>query len=60
MLCFSTVRADITISPTTAAGKWELSLLPLDQITKLTKLPPAPIPSISLKPKTPAAPGAPN
>jgi trimeric autotransporter adhesin len=37
-----------------------LSLLPLDQITKLTKLPPAPIPSLSLKPKTPAAPGAPT
>jgi trimeric autotransporter adhesin len=60
MLCFSTVHADITISPTTVPGKWELSLLPLDQITKLTKLPPAPVPSISLKPKTPAAPGAPN
>jgi trimeric autotransporter adhesin len=60
MQCFSTVHADVTISPATAPGKWELNLLPLDQITKLTKLPPAPIPSISLKPKTPAAPGAPN
>ena len=60
MQCFSTVQADVTISPVTAPGKWELSLLPLDQITKLTKLPPAPIPSISLKPKTPAAAGAPN
>jgi hypothetical protein len=37
-----------------------LSLLPLDQITKLTKLPPAPVPSLSLKPKTSAAPGAPS
>jgi hypothetical protein len=36
MQCFSTVHADITISPATAPGKWELSLLPLDQITKLT------------------------
>jgi hypothetical protein len=60
MLCFSTVHADVTISPTTVPGKWELSLLPLDQITKLTTLPPAPVPSLSLKPKTPAAPGAPN
>src|ERR1700733_9558991 len=60
MQCFSTVHADLTISPTTVPGKWELSLLPLDQITKLTKLPPAPVPSPSLKPKTPAAPGAPN
>ena len=60
MQCFSTVHADVTISLATAPGKWELNLLPLDQITKLTKLPPAPVPSISLKPKTPAAPGAPN
>ena len=45
MQCFSTVQAEITISPTTPAAKWELTLLPLDQITKLTKLPPAPLPS---------------
>src|SRR5260370_796707 len=51
MLCFSTVTADVTISPTTAPGKWELALLPLDQITKLTKLPPAPLPSLSASPK---------
>ena len=60
MQCFSTVHAEITISPATPAAKWELTLLPLDQITKLTKLPPAPLPSLSLKPKTPAATGAPG
>jgi trimeric autotransporter adhesin len=60
MLCFSSVHADVTISATTVPGKWELSLLPLDQITKLTTLPPAPVPSLSVKPKTPAAPGASN
>ena len=62
MQCFSTVQADITISPTTPAAKWELTLLPLDQITKLTKLPPAPLPSLSTAPplKKPAAPGSPN
>ena len=38
MLCFSTATADVTISPATGPGKWELTLLPLDQITKLTKL----------------------
>ncbi len=54
MLCFSTVTADVTISSTTAPGKWELTLLPLDQITKLTKLPPAPVPSLTARPK-PAA-----
>jgi trimeric autotransporter adhesin len=59
MQCFSTVHADLTISQATAPGKWELTLLPLDQITKLTKLPPAPLPSL-IKPKTPAAPGSPN
>ncbi len=55
MLCFSTVTADVTISATTAPGKWELTLLPLDQITKLTKIPPAPLPSLSARPKPPAA-----
>src|ERR1700730_10169213 len=55
MLCFSTITADITISPATLPGKWELTLLPLDQITKLTKLPPAPVPSLTARPKTPAA-----
>jgi hypothetical protein len=60
MQCFSTVHADVTISPATAAGKWELNLQPLDQITKLTKLPPAPAPSLSVKPKSPATQGAPN
>jgi len=55
MLCFSTVTADVTISAATAPGKWELTLLPLDQITKLTKLPPAPVPSLSTRPKAPAA-----
>ena len=62
MQCFSTVQADITISPTTPAAKWELTLLPLDQITRLTKLPPAPLTSLSTAPplKKPAAPGSPN
>lgn len=60
MQCFSTVHAEITISPATPAGKWELTLLPLDQIAKLTKLPPTPVPSLSTRPKMPAAPGSPN
>src|ERR1700733_9511159 len=60
MLCFSSVHADVAVSSATPAGKWELTLLPLDQISKLTKLPPAPLPSLSAAPKTPAAPGSPN
>jgi trimeric autotransporter adhesin len=58
MQCFSSVHADITVSAATPAAKWELALLPLDQITKLTTLPPAPLPSPTLK--KPAAPGSPN
>jgi trimeric autotransporter adhesin len=60
MQCFSAVHAEITISAATPPGKLELTLLPLDQITKLTKLPPTPVPSLSTRPKTLAAPGAPN
>src|SRR3984893_8721082 len=30
MLCFSTITADVTISPATAPRKWELTRLPLD------------------------------
>jgi hypothetical protein len=43
MLCFSTLQADLTVSASTPAGKWELSLLPLTEITKLANLPPPPV-----------------
>ena len=59
MLCFSTIHTEITVSPATPAAKWELTLLPLDQISKLTTLPPAPLPTAPLA-KRPAAPGSPN
>src|SRR5580693_4088190 len=42
MQCFSTIHAEITVSPTIPPGQWELTLLPLEQITKLSKLPSAP------------------
>ena len=58
MLCFSTIHAEITVSPATPAAKWELTLLPLDQIAKLTTLPPAPLPTAPLV-KRPAASGSP-
>ena len=54
MQCFSPVQADITISPGAPAGKWDLTLLPLDQIAKLTKLAPALSPSLRAAPKAPA------
>jgi hypothetical protein len=60
MQCFSTVHNEITVSTNTAAAKWELTLLPLDQITKLANLPPAPLPTLNAPAlvKKPAAPGA--
>jgi hypothetical protein len=58
MQCFSTVHAEVTVSPTTPPGKWELTLLPLDQITKLSKLPAAPLPSLKAASKAPASPGS--
>jgi hypothetical protein len=62
MQCFSTLHNEITVSTNTAAAKWELTLLPLDQITKLANLPPAPLPALNAPPlvKKPAAPGAPG
>ena len=62
MQCFSTIHADITVSPNAPPAKWELTLLPLDQIMASTKLPAAPIPTLSAPApaKKPAAPGSPN
>jgi hypothetical protein len=54
MLCFSTMHGDVTVSPNTPVGKWELTLLPLDQIAKLTTLPPAPLPTAAITAPTPA------
>ncbi len=62
MQCFSTLHGDITIAPSAPAGKWELTLLPLDQIMASTKLPAAPMPTLSAAPpvKKPAATASPN
>jgi len=38
MQCFSTIHADVTVAPNMAAGKWELTLLPLDQLMVRTKV----------------------
>jgi trimeric autotransporter adhesin len=59
MQCFSPVKADITVSPGAAAGKWDLTLLPLDQIAKLTRLAPIPSPSLPSAPKAAAGPESP-
>jgi trimeric autotransporter adhesin len=44
MTGFSSVTQDVTIAPDTPGGKWELKLLPSDQIKIESKLPPAPVP----------------
>jgi hypothetical protein len=51
MQCFQGVQADVTVTPNMAAGKWELTLLPVDQLMALSKLAQAP-------PNLPPAPGA--
>ena len=40
MQCFSTIHADVTIAPQMPAAKWELALLPPDQILASAKLAP--------------------
>jgi len=64
MLCFSPIHGDVTVSANTPAGKWELALLPLEQIAKLTTLPPTPLPTPAVTApapaKKPASPGGAN
>jgi hypothetical protein len=62
MQCFSTIHADITVAPNMPSGKWELKLLPLDQLRSLTKpaqLPPGVPPAVQPRPaaKKPEATG---
>ena len=54
MLCFSTAQGDLTVSSSTPAGKWELTLLPLDEITKLANLPPPPVVAAAVPAPAPA------
>ena len=54
MQCFSTIQAEVTVGANMAAGKWELTLLPLDQLMARTKLTQAP-PSLPVAVNTPGA-----
>jgi hypothetical protein len=59
MQCFSMIKAEVIITPMTPAAKWELTLLPLDQLidiarTKQASNPP-PAASASVAVKKPAA-----
>jgi hypothetical protein len=41
--CFAAIREEVNVTPTTAPGKWELKLLPLDELKALSKsMPPGP------------------
>ncbi|MGA3045303.1 MAG: TonB-dependent receptor [Terracidiphilus sp.] len=65
MQCFVTIQADVAITANTPAGKWELVLLPVDQLmasTKLTQAPPVIQPSLITPPdaKKPDAAAAAN
>jgi trimeric autotransporter adhesin len=48
MLCFATIKQDVTLAAGAPAGDWELKLLPLDEIKLAAG--PAPPPSISYRP----------
>ena len=60
MLCFAPVESQVMVSPNTPAGKWELTLLPVDQIMAQTKrspqLPPQPAPELTARAGQPAKP----
>ncbi len=65
MLCFSTVQADVTVTAGTAPGRWELVLLPLEQLMAQTKaapaqLPAGPVVAAATKPAGPATGPAPE
>jgi trimeric autotransporter adhesin len=42
MQCFVKIEADVTVAPNMPAGKWELVLLPMDQLMARSKLAQAP------------------
>jgi trimeric autotransporter adhesin len=66
MQCFATIQADVTIAANTPTGKWDLVLLPFDQLmarTKLVQAPPTIQPSLVTPPdakKSDAAAAAPT
>lgn len=63
--CFAPERAEVTVAPGMAAGKWELKLLPLDQIkvrVQEAKAPfsaPSAVSAATLKKRADAAPSGP-
>jgi trimeric autotransporter adhesin len=64
MQCFSIIHADINVAPNMPAAKWELTLLPPDQILASAKLAPKimppPAPAAASKPASGASINAPD
>ena len=65
MLCFETIETDVTVTPKMAAAKYELKLLPADQLQALAKAlpsqPTTPNPALkAAKEKKPASAAAPQ
>ncbi len=59
MLCFAPVAADVNVANDTPAGKWEMKLLPLDQIkSAATEMAALPHPAASTTTSTPPGPEA--
>lgn len=51
MQCFQTVHAEVTIASDTQAGKWELTLLPLEKLMAATKVQPSPQVALKTAPR---------
>jgi hypothetical protein len=55
MQCFAPVQSEISIAAATTPGKWQLALLPIDQLvaiakTAITPFPTPPVPQAQIKP----------
>ncbi len=59
--CFAPIHADVTISPQTAPGKWELTLLPIEELLALARPEPTqnsaqpPVQAAATHPESPAS-----
>src|SRR5206468_7968743 len=51
--CFAPIRADVAITPHTAPGKWELTLLPIQELMALARQERPDAPAQSTLPATP-------
>src|SRR5580700_6726454 len=55
MLCFATIKQDVTVAAGAPASEWELKLLPFDEIKATSVAAPPPPPPTGLTVQTPEA-----